>query len=137
MDKFEEDLIHMTKPQVSELRHQDLLPSAITSAKDKSVLSWWWLSVPLYIIAAFLMKTLFVPHTTLSSSIHEFASKEQYFSLLFFLALPVLFIVMNVMSIRKVHFLSGSPKTMSFLPAVWFNLLIILVSILIILIYLL
>ena len=137
MENFEEKLNQIEKPQVSQLRHQDVLANAITKAKDKSVLSWWWLSVPLYIIAAFLMKTLFMPQTTLVSNIHDFASKEKYSALLFFIVLPVLFIVINFVSIRKIHFLSGSPMTMGFLRAVWFNVLIILASILIIIIYLL
>ncbi len=132
---FEEKLIQMTKPQVSQLKHQDMLANAITKAKNKSVLSWWWLSIPLYIIAAFLMKIFFMPNTTLISNIHEFTSKEKYSSLVFFLVLPVVFIAINFISIRKIYFLSGSPKTINFLQAVWFNVLIIIASILILIIY--
>ncbi len=57
MKNFEDKLFHMTKPEVSQLKHQDMLANAITKAKDKSVLSWWWLSIPLYLITTLLMKS--------------------------------------------------------------------------------
>jgi hypothetical protein len=132
---FEEKLIKMTKPEVNNLKHQDMLAKAITNAKDKSVLSWWWLSIPLYIIAAFLIKTLFVPHTTLLSNINEFANKHKYSSLFIFLLIPIVFIIINFVSVRKIYFLASSPKAISFLKPDWFNVLIIIASILVILIY--
>lgn len=135
MEKFEETLINMTKPQVSQLKHEDMLAKAVTRAKDKSVLSWWWLSIPIYIIAALLMKTLFMPHTTFISNIHDLTSKEEYSSLLFFTILPIFFILINFISIKKNYFLSGSPKTIRFLRSVWFNVLIIIASGLILIIY--
>lgn len=135
MKNFEEKLLQMTKPGVSQLKHQDMLANAITKAKDKSVLSWWWLSIPLYLIATLLMKSFFMPSTTLMSNLHDLSSKEKYSSGLFFVVLPVVFIVINFMSIRKIYFLSGSPKSINFMQAVWFNFLIIIASILILLIY--
>ena len=135
MQNFEEKLIQMTKPEVSQLKHQDMLANAITKAKDKSVLSWWWLSIPLYIIAALLMKSVFMPNTTLISNIHEFISKERYSSVLFFLVLPIMFIVINFISIRRIYFLSGNQKTLNFSQSVWFNVLIIFLSILVLIIY--
>ena len=135
MQNFEEKLIQMTKPEVSQLKHQDMLANAITKAKDKSVLSWWWISIPLYIIAALLMKSVFMPNTTLISNIHEFISKERYSSVLFFLVLPIMFITINFISIRRIYFLSGNQKTINFLQSVWFNVLIIFLSILVLIIY--
>lgn len=135
MENFEEKLIQMTKPQVTQLKHQDMLANAITKAKDKSVLSWWWLSIPIYLIAALFIKTLFMPNTTLISNIHDLTNKEKYSSLLFFLILPIFFIIINSISIRRIFFLSGSPKTLSFLRSVWFNFLIIIASVIILLIY--
>ena len=58
MQNFENKLIQMTKPEVSQLKHQDMLANEITKAKDKSVVSWWWLCIPLYIIATLIMKTI-------------------------------------------------------------------------------
>ncbi len=135
MESFEKKLTQMTKPGVTQLKHQDLLANAIIKAKDKSVLSWWWISIPLYIIAALLMKSVFMPHTTLISNLQEFVSKEKYLSFLFFLILPIVFIVINFISIRKLYFLSGSPNKLYFLRTVWFNVLIIICSILILIIY--
>lgn len=132
---FEENLLKMTKPEVSQLKHQDMLSKAITNAKDKSVMSWWWLSTPLYIIAALLMKSVFMPQTTLLSNIQEFAFKEKYLAILIFLILPVIFIFLNFISIRKIYFLSGSPKSINFMLVVWYNILIIVVSIIVLIIY--
>ena len=131
------ELLEMTKPEISELKHQNMLEKAIIKAKDKSILSWWWLSVPLYILAALLMKSLFIPSTTFGSNLHDLMSKEKYASILFFFVLPVFFIIINFMSVRKIYFLSGNPKLIDFLKVVWFNLLIIIASSLILLIYLL
>lgn len=135
MEKFEEQLTRMTKPQVPNLKHQNMLESAIIHAKDEAVLSWWWESVPLYIIAAFLMKTIFVSHTTLVSDLHNMNASNPYTTLLFFVIVPVVFIIINIFRIRRIHFLSGSPKIIVFLPVVRFNVLIVLASIFILVIY--
>jgi len=135
MKNFEEKLNQMTKPEVSQLKHQNMLANTIAKAKDNSVLSWWWLSIPLYLIAALLMKSVYMPHATLVSNLHDLTSKEKYSSLLFFLILPILFIIINFMSIRKIYFLSGKPKTNHLLGSVWFNVLIIIFSILVLIIY--
>jgi hypothetical protein len=132
---FEEQLITMRKPEVSQLKHQDMLAKAITSAKDKSVLSIWWLSIPLYILATLLMKSYFMPTTTLFSNLHLLAKKMKYSSILFFVAVPVVFIVINFISIRKIYFLTSNPKSLVFIKAIWFNLLIILASLIILIIY--
>ncbi len=132
---FEEQLIKMKKPKVSQLKHQDMLEKAITSAKDKSVLSVWLLSIPIYILAALLMKSYFMRSTTLFSNLHELAQRMEYMSILFFVVLPVVFIAINFISIRKVYFLSGNPKAVFFFKVIWFNLLIMLASFIILIIY--
>lgn len=137
MKKFEKTLFQMTKPEVSQLKHQEMLANAISKAKNKSVLSWWWLSIPLYILAALLMKSIFMPSTTFLSNLNDLASKQEYASVLFFAVLPVFFMGLNFRSIRKIYFLSGSPKSINFLKTVWFNVLIIIASVLVVLIYLL
>jgi len=134
-NNFEEKLSQMTKPEVNQLRHQEMVADAISNAKDRSVVNWWWLSIPLYIIAALLMKTAFMPKTTLISNIHEFTGKEKYSSLLFFLILPAMSIIINLIDIRKIYFLTGSPKELKFLEAVWYNILMIIISVLILIIY--
>ena len=81
------------------------------------------------------MKSFYMPDSTLISGIHEWAGKERFLSVLAFLILPVVFIILNAISIRRIYFLSGNPKTIYFLQAVWFNVLIIIFSIFILVIY--
>jgi len=56
-------------------------------------------------------------------------------SLIFFLISPVIMIIINALTIKKIHFLSGSPKSIIFLEKIWFNALIIALSVLILIIY--
>ena len=67
---FEEGLVQMTKPEVTKIKHQDMLADAIARSKDTSVLSWWWLSVPGYVIATLLMKSIYMPHSSYLSNVH-------------------------------------------------------------------
>jgi hypothetical protein len=132
---FEEKLIQMTKPEVSKLKHQDLLSRAIANARDKSVFSWWWLSVPLYVVATLLMKTMFIRNTTLISNIHEFAAKQKSLAILFFIIVPIVFITLNFISIRKIYILSNRNKIISLLEEAWFNFLMIAISVFILIVY--
>jgi hypothetical protein len=132
---FENKLKEMEKPEIHNLKHEDILSRAIINAKDKSVVSWWWLSVPVFIILMLMMKSTFMPGTTLISNMHELESGQKFISVAFFLISPLLLIIINALTIRKIHFLSGSPKSLNFLEAVWFNILIIVVAALIVLIY--
>jgi hypothetical protein len=132
---FEKKLSEMTKPEMPQLKHENMLANAIINAKDKSVVSWWWLSVPIFIILMLMMKSTFMPGTTLISNMNDLESKQKLISVAFFLISPVILIIINVLTIRKIHFLSGSPKSLSFLEAVWFNILIIAVSAFILIIY--
>lgn len=133
---FEEKLLRMSKPEVSQLKHRDMLAKAIIKAKEKSVLSLWWLSIPLYMLAMLLMKSFFMPSTTLFSNLHELAHQMKYTSVLFFVFVPIIFAIINFISIRKIYFFSGSPKTITFLKTIWLNALIILVSLIILFVYL-
>lgn len=132
---FEKKLNEMEKPEITQLKHEDMLSASIINAKDKSVVSWWWLSVPVFIILMLLMKSTFIPGTTLFSNIHELKSNQKLISIIFFLISPVILIIINTLTIRKIHFLSGSPKSFRFLEAIWFNVLIIAVSAFILIIY--
>ena len=132
---FENKLKEMEKPEILNLKHEDILSRAIINAKDKSVVSWWWLSVPVFIILMLMMKSTFMPGTTLISNMHELESGQKFISVAFFLISPLILIIINALTIRKIHFLSGSPKSLNFLEAVWFNILIIVAAALIVLIY--
>jgi hypothetical protein len=132
---FEKKLFDMTKPEISRLKHEDMLANAIINAKDKSVLSLWWLSIPLFIIMMLIMKSIYMPGSDLINNIHELAGRQKYVSLIFFLIVPSLLIIFNAFSIRKVYFLSGSPRTIKFLEFVWLNIAIIALSVTILIIY--
>jgi hypothetical protein len=134
-ESFEKKLKGMTKPEISHLKHEDMLAKAIINAKDKSVLSLWWLSIPVFIILMLLMKSVYMPGTDLITSIHELAGREKYISVVFFLISPLLLIIINAASIRKIYYLYGNPKSINFLQVVWFNIAIIALSIVILLVY--
>jgi hypothetical protein len=136
-ENFEKKLKDMIKPEIKGLKHEAMLADAIINAKDKSVVSWWWLSVPVFIILMLMMKSTFMPGTTLISNMHELESSQKYMSIIFFLISPLILIILNAFSIRKIYFLSGSPKSINFLGTIWVNILIIALSVLIIIIYLL
>jgi hypothetical protein len=134
---FEKKLKEMTKPEIPQLKHEDMLAKTVINAKDRSAVSWWWLSVPIFIILMLLIKSIYMPGTTLITNIHELAGREKYMSLIFFLISPIVWIVVNLLSIRKIYFLSGSPRSLTFIETVWFNVLMIVLSGVILLIYLL
>jgi hypothetical protein len=126
----------MTKPEIPDLKHEDMLAGAIINAKDKSVVGWWWLSVPAFVILMLMMKSVFMPGTTLISNMHEMESTQKYVSIIFFLISPLILIMINVLTIKKIYFLSGSPKSVNFLGTIWYNVLVIILSLLILIIYL-
>src|SRR5215469_13956062 len=95
-ENFEDILKNMEKPGVPELKHATMLPGMIAKVKDRSVVSLWWLFIPLYVIAALLMKSFYVPDTSLTSLLHEFSREKTYTSVLLFYVLPAFLIVINI-----------------------------------------
>jgi hypothetical protein len=134
-ENFEKKLENMTKPEIRALKHEDMLAGAIINAKDKSIVGWWWLSVPAFVILMLMMKSVFMPGTTLISNMHEMESTQKYVSIIFFLISPLILIMINALTIKKIYFLSGSPKSIRFLGTIWYNVLIIIFSLLILIIY--
>lgn len=134
---FEMKLSEMSKPEINQLKHQDMLAKAIINAKDSSVVSLWWLSIPLFIVAMLMMKSYFMPGSSLVSNIKDLALREKYIYHTFFLIAPVALILFNGIIIKRVHFLSGSPRSMDFLKDVWYNVVIIALSAVILIIYIL
>jgi hypothetical protein len=134
-ENFERNLENMTKPEIQGLKHETLLADTIINSKDKSVVSWWWLSVPAFVVLMLIMKTTFMPGTTFISNMHEIENTQKYVSIIFFLISPLVLIIINVLTIKKIYFLSGSPKSVNFLGTIWYNVLIIIFSLLILIIY--
>lgn len=134
-DNFEVKLTEMTKPEISHLKHEDMLGNAIVNAKDKSVVSLWWLSVPAFIVLMLIMKSIYMPGTTLVSNMNEMAVRNKLVSIVFFLISPVVLIIINALSIKKIYFLSGSPKSATFLQAVWLNIMVIAFAVVVLIMY--
>ena len=128
MDEFEEKLLKMTKPEVDKLKHESMLAQEIIKAKEKSVLSLWWISLPLYVVAMFLMKALFDPEGNFFLYLYEFVLSSSYKVVILFYVLPLVMIWINAVSVWRVYFLAGGPPVMPFLRFVWFNILMILLS---------
>ena len=135
MTAFEATLARMTTPKVPQLKHQALLADAISRGKSKSALSFWWMSIPLYVIAMLFMKSAYVRDSTLRSNLHEFFTRERYVAPLLFVVAPVILILINAASIRRIHFLSGSPGPARLLRIAWSNVAVIIVSATILIIY--
>jgi hypothetical protein len=136
-ENFEQKLMEMEKPEITELKHNDLLADAIMNAKGRVVVSWWWISIPMFIILMLLMKTSYNPGTTFLSGIHELKTTSSSVSLILFLISPVIIIVVNALTIRNIYLISGKPKSFNFSGEIWFCLLNIALALFIIIIYLL
>jgi hypothetical protein len=104
-------------------------------AKERSVVSFWWLCIPLYIIACLIMKSYFIPNSSLASTLHSFTNSKGYAAVLLFFILPFALILINLVSIRQLYFLYGDLTTAGFLKAIVVQILMILLSLLILLIY--
>jgi len=136
MQEFEVRLKQVEKPVVHDLRHQDVLAIAVADARSRSVVSWWWLAVSLYSLAALLMKTLFVPQETLTRNLHEFAMRDGWLSIVVFLILPGLSIAVNLPTMMRIYRESGKPRASRLLRITWLNVAVVIVSVVVIFIYL-
>jgi archaellum biogenesis protein FlaJ (TadC family) len=136
-DNFEMKLTEMTKPKIPHLKHEDMLGNAIINAKDKLVVSLWWLSVPAFIVLMLIMKSVYMPGTTFVSNLKEMEQQNKLVSILFYLISPIVLIIINAFSIRKIYFLSGSPKSAAFLQAAWLNIMVIALAAVVLMMYLL
>lgn len=112
-----------------------MLENEIINAKDKAVMSIWWLAVPVFVIVTLLMKGFYISGSSLISGINDLADRQSDIFLTFFLISPLLLIIYNAASIIKVRSLTENQKSIDFLGAVWFNILIILLSVIIIIVY--
>lgn len=128
MEHFEDLLSQMSKPEIGELKHADALAKAIVKVKDKSAVSLWWLSIPFYLVAAFVMKSIYSPGLSVTSAFHELFNMKGYMADLFFFILPMLLIIINVINIKQLHFLYGARKKLSFVKIIFTEAFIILLS---------
>ncbi|MDP4221860.1 MAG: hypothetical protein Q8868_00995 [Bacteroidota bacterium] len=125
----------MTKPEVGHLKHEDVLNKAIINTKDKAALSWWWLVIPFFIILMFLMKSFYMPGTTFFSGLQDFIARNKMLAYFFFIIIPVVLILINTISIRKIYYLEGRPELTGLFRALWVNIAIIGLCIVVLIIY--
>jgi hypothetical protein len=85
----------LSKPEINDLKHQNLLSEEIIHAKNRHAMSLWWLLIPLYVIATLTMKTLYMK-TSIKQEIILFKANNQVLSALLFLISPVLIIIFNL-----------------------------------------
>ncbi|MHA4811432.1 hypothetical protein ACX0G9_25250 [Flavitalea flava] len=125
----------MSKPKVSDLKHQDMLGDAISQAKRKMVLSIWWLSVPLFLITSLVMETLYKTGTTLNSGLHQLTAHNPILPVLSLLLLPMCIMLVNALHVTKVYRILR-PGRQELISMTWQNLLMIIISLIILIIYL-
>ena len=111
MDDFEKMLVNLSKPEVKELSHQHVLADQIIQAKNKHALSFWWLLIPIYVIAMLAMKTFYVK-TSLKEEINSFRTFHPLLAFSFFILGPIIFILFNSFLVRRT--LSGVVLTVLF-----------------------
>ncbi len=136
-ENFEDSLKNMTKTEVPELKHEIMLSKIIKKAKAISTVSFWWLCIPLYVIAAFIMKSYYTPNASLIKILHEFTDSKGYTEVLLFFILPILLIVINLLSIKQLYFVYSDLTKARFLKMSFAQISIILLSLIVLLIYLL
>ena len=133
---IEEVLIKMSKPEIKNLQHENLLSDAIANSKEKAALSFWWIIIPIYVLAAYWMKSFFMPGSSFPSNLGELAGRNSYAANLIFVLVPIILIVTNMMSIKKLYFFSGSYPTLKFLLSGAAHIITVIISIIVMLVYL-
>jgi hypothetical protein len=134
-NKLEERLEQMSKPRLPELKHSELLFTQIISNRERTVVSGWFLSIPLFIVAVLIMKARYFQGEGYLVYLQQFIIQQKLLSVLFFVAIPILILVFMVTGIRKVRYLAGKPRFADFLRLIWIQLLIGFVCLLIICMY--
>lgn len=122
MDDFEKILEQMSKPEIKHLQHEELLSKIISNAKEYSVLSFWWMSIPVYVIALFIMKTFFMPSSNVLEGLRSFKNDHHLAALLLFFIVPLILCVINLLSIKKLFQLTENISYTFQLKQVWTNL---------------
>lgn len=135
MDEFEKMLSKMSKPEVTELRHQAMLADQIIKTKHKAALSWWWLGIPVYILLAFIMKSFYAPGSSLKSSLAKFAETNGLLAWSSFVAFPTVLIIINGVSVYKLAIMNDGLRG-GLLKALIYNLAAIVLSIIVMAVFL-
>lgn len=134
-ENFEEQLKRLSKPEVNELKHEDMLAAYISKSKDNSTVSLWWLSIPAYVIAALIMKSFFVPKSSFTDLLQDYLNNNVLVSILLFVFFPIIIIIINSINIKKHYFLYGNTSTQKFIEKVSLQIILIVISLIVLTIY--
>ncbi|HEX5003319.1 MAG TPA: hypothetical protein VFW78_12560 [Bacteroidia bacterium] len=128
MEPFEETLSNMSLPETGELQHRHLLSGQIIQLKEERNLTLWWVTIPLFLIAAFYMRSCYM-HNSFTEGLETFINDQKMPATWLFVIAPALLIVLNAFRIKKIYFLAGSPKLINLVSAVWMNLAMITIAV--------
>lgn len=123
----------MTKPEINQLNHEDMLAKEMIKSKDRSVVSIWWLALPFYILSMLLMKAIFNPEGNFFNYLVELVFFQKYLAIVLFYIIPGILICVNGWSIWKIYILAGKPESLRFIKSVWLNVLIIFLALILLL----
>src|SRR6185312_4742275 len=136
MPDFKDMLDEMGKPELPDLRHKELLEKMIVRGKDKSILNVWWLAIGFYMVAAWVMKSAYVPGMTLRHSMEDYSGRHPYLAVLFFLVIPITITISCLFTLRRIFRDAGRPAWKDFVRAMAARYLTIGAALLLILLYL-
>jgi hypothetical protein len=126
--EFEKKLHDMSKPEIDQLSHQNLVAHAISQAKDKSIVGLWWLAIPAFLIAMLWMKSTYMPQQCFFTILKETISGQPPLMEFIFYFVPVTLTVLNAWTIKKVNYLLGGPGIFKLFQAVGQNVVMILLA---------
>lgn len=125
----------MSKPAMPDLKHQEALMDLITRGKRKTAVSFWWLAVPLFMMAMLLMQQIYRPQSTFRSSIRDFKDRNSVEAVFLLVIAPLILAIANGWQIARLDFLLR-PRGASRFTITWPQWLIIIISVAIIIVYL-
>lgn len=129
-------LDEMGKPELPDLRHKAMLEKAIVRRRDRSVLNVWWLAIGFYMVAAWVMKGVYMPGMTLRKCLEEFSVGHPYLAVVIFLFIPITVTTGCLITLRRIFRDSGRPALRDFARAMVARYLTICAALLLILLYL-
>lgn len=138
MKNFENILSEISKPEIGELKHQDMLADRMIRVKRKTAYTWWWILLPFYIIATLMLKSLYFGNYPPEHFLKQFLVRNNTISFLLFAGLPAITAVIHFLELRKINFYSGSIwKNRESIMILILPLSMILLSLVVIILYLL
>ena len=135
MDDFEKTLMEMSKPKLTRLRHQEILSKELFMNRHRNAVSWWWLGIPLYIVTALVMKSVYSPTGSLEAGIRQLKNHNKSLTYLAFVVVPVLLILINAVNLFKIGRMIKT-RDLYFLKAIQVNLIILVLSVVVLIIFL-